>query len=96
MLKNLSIENVAVIEKASVDFSSGFNVLTGETGAGKSIIIDSINMILGARTSRDLIRHGSSEARVSAFLRISARLPQKSWQKTAYPPRVTAAALSAG
>ena len=66
MLKNLYIENIAVIEKTSIDFSGGLNVLTGETGAGKSIVIDSINAILGNRTSRDLIRNGSESAFVSA------------------------------
>lgn len=66
MLKNLYIENIAVIEKTSIDFSKGLNVLTGETGAGKSIIIDSINAILGNRTSRDLIRNGCENAFVSA------------------------------
>ena len=52
MLTTLYIENIAVIEKTSIDFSQGLNVLTGETGAGKSIIIDSINAIMGQRTSR--------------------------------------------
>ena len=66
MLKNLYIENIAVIEKTSIDFTGGMNVLTGETGAGKSIIIDSINAILGNRTSRDLIRTGAESAFVSA------------------------------
>ena len=66
MLKNLYIENIAVIEKTTIDFSSGLNVLTGETGAGKSIVIDSINAVLGNRTSRDLIRNGSESAFVSA------------------------------
>lgn len=66
MLTNLYIENIAVIEKTSIDFGSGLNVLTGETGAGKSIIIDSINAVLGNRTSRDLIRNGSENAFVSA------------------------------
>ena len=56
MLAELKIENVAVIEKAEVQFTPGLNVLTGETGAGKSIMIDSINAILGNRTSRDLVR----------------------------------------
>ena len=55
MLAELKIENVAVIEKAEVQFTPGLNVLTGETGAGKSIMIDSINAILGNRTSRDLV-----------------------------------------
>lgn len=66
MLKYLHIENIAVIESADIEFSSGFNVLTGETGAGKSIVIDAINAVLGERTSKDLIRAGQSEALVSA------------------------------
>lgn len=73
MLKSLEIENIAVIEKVSIDFDSGFNVLTGETGAGKSIIIDSINAVLGLRTSRDLVRTGASYALVIAeFCDVSA------------------------
>ena len=67
MLVNLHIENVAVIERADIEFQKGLNVLTGETGAGKSIVIDSINAILGERTSRDLIRTGATRARVSAL-----------------------------
>ena len=66
MLKTLYIENIAVIEKTSIDFSNGLNVLTGETGAGKSIIIDAINAIMGQRTSKDIIRTGESSAFVSA------------------------------
>lgn len=62
MLASLKIENVAVIEKAEVNFTPGFNVLTGETGAGKSILIDSINAILGNRTSRELVRSGAQKA----------------------------------
>lgn len=62
MLTDLKIENVAVIEKAEVRFAPGFNVLTGETGAGKSILIDSINAILGNRTSRELVRSGARKA----------------------------------
>lgn len=67
MLKTLDIENIAVIEKASVDFSGGLNVLTGETGVGKSIVVDSINAIMGERTSRDLVRYGADNAYVSAY-----------------------------
>ena len=67
MLVSLKIENVAVIEKAEILFDSGLNVLTGETGAGKSIIIDSINAVLGERTSKQLIRNGADKARVSAM-----------------------------
>ena len=66
MLKTLYIENIAVIEKTSIDFSEGLNVLTGETGAGKSIIIDAINAILGQRTSKEIIRTGANSAFVSA------------------------------
>ena len=66
MLSQLYIENVAVIEKVSVDFHSGFSELTGETGAGKSILIDSIDAILGERTSRELVRTGAKSAFISA------------------------------
>ena len=66
MLKMLHIENIAVIEKAEVDFSPGFNVLTGETGAGKSIVIDALGAVLGGRTSKDIVRSGAASAAVSA------------------------------
>ena len=66
MLSSLQIENVAVIQKAEVHFKPGLNVLTGETGAGKSILIDSINAILGNRTSKDLVRTGASKAVIRA------------------------------
>lgn len=67
MLKYLNIENIAVIEQANIEFTKGLNVLTGETGAGKSIVIDSINAVLGERTSKDLIRAGCEKAQVSAL-----------------------------
>ena len=66
MLSSLQIENVAVIQKANVHFEKGLNVLTGETGAGKSILIDSINAILGNRTSKDLVRAGAAKAVIRA------------------------------
>ncbi len=66
MLEKLYIENVAVIEKAEIEFTGGFNILTGETGAGKSIIIDSLNLLLGQRASRDMIRTGADRAFVAA------------------------------
>ena len=66
MLSSLQIENVAVIQKAEVHFEPGLNVLTGETGAGKSILIDSINAILGNRTSKDLVRTGATKAVIRA------------------------------
>lgn len=73
MLIGLKIENIAVIESAELEFDSGLNVMTGETGAGKSIVIDSINAVLGERTSRELIRSGAESAKVYAsFADISA------------------------
>ena len=66
MITELHIENIAVIKKLTVDFKGGFSVLTGETGAGKSIIIDSVNLLLGSRSAKELIRSGESSAMVSA------------------------------
>lgn len=76
MLSLLHIENIAVISQADIAFEPGFNVLTGETGAGKSIVIDSIGAVIGARTSRDLIRTGAKSARVSAVFQ---QLPELPW-----------------
>ena len=73
MLTSLHIENIAVIRCADLDLSSGFSALTGETGAGKSMIVDSINLLLGNRTSRELIRSGETSASVSA---VFEQLPQ--------------------
>ena len=67
MLFNLSIENVALIKKADINFSDGFSVLTGETGAGKSILIGSVNMLLGERVGKDIIRHGENSAYVEGL-----------------------------
>ena len=78
MLTNLYIENIAVIEKTNIDFTNGLNILTGETGAGKSIVIDSINAVLGKRSSRGLIRSGADAAFVSAtFENVSDLVPKK-------------------
>lgn len=78
MLDLLKIQNIAIIESAEIEFSAGFNVLSGETGAGKSIILDSINAVLGFRTSRELIRTGESEARVTAlFSSVSKNVEDK-------------------
>lgn len=74
MLRGLDIKNVAVIEKLNVEFFEGMTVLTGETGAGKSIIIDSINMILGARANKALVRHGAEKANVSACFDVPEKL----------------------
>lgn len=67
MLCELQIENIAIIKKSVINFEKGFNVMTGETGAGKSIIIDSLNAVLGVRTSRELIRTECDSAFVSAL-----------------------------
>ena len=66
MLSSLHIENIAVIERADIEFGGGFNVLTGETGAGKSIVVDALGAVLGGRTSRELVRTGAEKALVSA------------------------------
>ena len=71
MLNSLYIENIAVIEKTTIDFKNGFNVLTGETGAGKSIIIGSINALLGGRISKDMIRSGADYAFVSGSFTVT-------------------------
>ena len=86
MLDLLHIENVAVIEQADVEFGSGLNVLTGETGAGKSIIIDAIGAILGERTSKELVRTGTAAAMISAEMSISDQAAE--WLRSADIPFV--------
>ena len=76
MLRLLHIENIAVIERADISFDSGFNILTGETGAGKSIVIDAISAILGERAYRDMIRTGATMASVQA---VFSDVPQLAW-----------------
>lgn len=71
MLCSLHIENIAVIERSDVEFGAGFNVLTGETGAGKSMLIDALDAVLGGRASREIVRHGADKALVSAVFRCS-------------------------
>ncbi|MBQ9832305.1 MAG: DNA repair protein RecN [Clostridia bacterium] len=71
MLRRLYIENVALIRKLEIEFSEGFNVLTGETGAGKSIIIDAVNLVLGERATKELIKHGADKAKVVAVFDVS-------------------------
>ncbi|MBQ8229032.1 MAG: DNA repair protein RecN [Clostridia bacterium] len=78
MLTRLKIENIAIIELADISFSDGFNVMTGETGAGKSIIIDSINAVTGERTSKELIRTGAQSGKVTAvFENVSKKVMSK-------------------
>ena len=67
MLSNITIHNLAIIDEVSASFEAGFNVLSGETGAGKSIIINALGLVLGDRASADLVRTGASEARVEAL-----------------------------
>ena len=71
MLQSLYLENIALIEKLGIELFPGFNVLTGETGAGKSIIIDAVNFVRGERTSRDLIRNGAARAKVEAVFNLN-------------------------
>ena len=71
MLNELHIENLAVIERADIRFAPGLNVLTGETGAGKSIVIDSIGALLGDRVSREMVRRGAERAVVTATFDLS-------------------------
>lgn len=77
MLFNLSIENVALIKKADIDFSDGFSVLTGETGAGKSILIGSLNMLLGERTGKETIRHGENYAYVEGLFYVDENVKRE-------------------
>ena len=78
MLWQLYIENIAIIEKTTLEFSQGFNVFTGETGAGKSILIDAIGAVLGERVSKEMVRHGAAKASVSAlFCGISPHVLEK-------------------
>ena len=76
MLNELHIENIAVIERADISFTGGLNVLTGETGAGKSIVIDSIGAVLGERVSRELVRHGAEKGMVSAVFDLEENTEQ--------------------
>ena len=71
MLKELEIRNVALIERLNIEIDGGMTVLTGETGAGKSIIIDAVNMLLGARTNKTLVRYGTEKARVQGLFEVS-------------------------
>ena len=86
MLSELYIENVAVIEKAEIHFVPGLNVLTGETGAGKSILLDSINAVMGERMSRDLIRTGARSSFVCAVRFNCGISGLLLWFRTEYRP----------
>ena len=77
MLTELQIKNVAIIDNITINFGAGFNVLTGETGAGKSILIDSINMALGGRTAKDLVRNGTEYAFSQAVFEVNETVEKK-------------------
>src|SRR5688572_18695236 len=77
MLRFLRIRNLAVIESVDVEFEPGFNVLTGETGAGKSIVVEAVGLLLGARASSDLVRTGESQATIEAIFEAAAARPDE-------------------
>jgi DNA repair protein RecN (Recombination protein N) len=79
MLKNLSIRNLAIIDLVELDFAAGFTVLTGETGAGKSILIDAIGLAIGLRADANLVRSGQEKAEISASFELEARSPARRW-----------------
>ena len=95
MLELLHIENIAVIEQADIQFRPGFNALTGETGAGKSIVIDAMGAVLGGRTSRELIRTGAEKAFVSAEFPMSRPIC-RDWRKMVWPRMRTGTYFSSG
>lgn len=76
MLKSLAISNLAVIAESKIEFESGLNILTGETGAGKSIIIDAINLVLGSRASKDMIRSGENKAKIEALFYVDKNISE--------------------
>ncbi len=86
MLSELCIDNIAIIEEASIRFDKGLNIFTGETGAGKSILIDAINAVLGERTSRDLIRTGASKANVTALFTDISEVARTKLTELGYEP----------
>lgn len=95
MLCQLSIQNIALIDALNLEFTEGLNVLTGETGAGKSIVIDAMNLALGERADRDLIRAGQDRAVVEALFDASAcRRSSPCWRRTAWRPRAAAHRLA--
>ena len=85
MLKSLEIKNIATISSLSFDLDSGFNILTGETGAGKSILIDSINLVTGRVSSRELIRHGETSAEVTAVFTLVSKTAEKKLEESQLP-----------
>ena len=93
MLESLPMENLAVIEKADVGFGPGLNVLTGETGAGKSIVIDAIGAVMGGRVGREIVRSGCASALVSAV--VSAPAEAEEWLRETTSTSRTSSSSSA-
>ena len=85
MLKELSIRNFAIIDDLQIEFADGLTVLSGETGAGKSIILNAVNLLLGSRASAELVRTGAQSAELEALFRISGPV---AWRRS-WPPTVT-------
>lgn len=85
MLQSLNIENVAIIDRAEIDFTKGFNLLTGETGAGKSIIVDAIHLILGERASKELIRSGKEQASAEAVFTVGSESAKSLLEENGIP-----------
>ena len=79
MLLQINIKNFALIENINISFDNGFNVLSGETGAGKSILIDAINFVLGGKFNKDLIRTGENKTYVEAIFTIESKKRKKLW-----------------
>ena len=76
MLLELNITNIALIESLRIEFAQGFNVLTGETGSGKSIVVDCMNLVLGGRADRDFVRTGAEKGRVEALFDVAQTAPR--------------------
>ena len=88
MLVSMTVRNIALIEQLQIEFQKGMQVLSGETGAGKSIIVDSINLVLGERADRGLIRSGCDRASVEALVDIpTARRRRPYWPSSSWRPR---------
>ena len=86
MLEHLHIKNVALIKESEISFGEGLNILTGETGAGKSMVIDSLQFALGGRTGKDFLRHGEKMASVEALFAVQSFLLQEKLEENGIEP----------
>ena len=94
MLLEISIRNIALIERLTIEFAQGFNVLTGETGAGKSIVVDSLSLALGARAGRELLRTARTRLPCRRFLTSPIALARRKWPRNWARPARTACSPS--